>query len=144
VFAAELLDQPVLRDSADLDAFLRRAPIDVLARANYGSTVAARVRRLLGQALPGALPEPERVAAQLAVSPQTLRRQLAAEGTTFHRIRDQLRRDHAVVVLAAGRTSIEQLSEMLGFSEPSAFHRAFRRWTGSTPRAYQRGRAGSG
>ncbi|QMU76999.1 AraC family transcriptional regulator [Streptacidiphilus sp. PB12-B1b] len=144
VFAAGLLDEPVLRDAADLDAFLRRAPIDVLARANYGSTVAARVRRLLGQALPGSMPEPERIAARLSVSPQTLRRQLAAEGTTFHRIRDQLRRDHAVVVLAGGTTSIEQLSEQLGFSEPSAFHRAFRRWTGSTPRAYQRGRAAAG
>jgi AraC-like DNA-binding protein len=83
------------------------------------------------------LPGPEQVAARLSISPQTLRRKLAAERTSFQRVRDQLRRDVAVSALARGDASIEQLSERLGFSEPSAFHRAFRRWTGATPRAYQ-------
>ncbi|MET7889362.1 AraC family transcriptional regulator [Streptomyces avermitilis] len=139
VFHRDVLDQPVLQDEAGLRAFLRRAPADVLARLDYGSTTAARVRRLLGQSLPDHMPDPPEVAARLAVSPQTLRRQLAAEGTSFQQIRDQLRRDVAITALAAGTTSIEELSQRLGFSEPSAFHRAFRRWTGSTPRAYQPG-----
>jgi len=43
----------------------------------------------------------------------------------------------AVAELARGDASIEELSRRLGFSEPSAFHRAFRRWTGTTPRTYQ-------
>ncbi|MFE6098261.1 AraC family transcriptional regulator [Streptomyces massasporeus] len=139
VFDRAVLDQPVLQDEAGLHAFLRRAPADVLARLDYGSTAAARVRRLLGQSLPDRMPAPAEVAERLAVSPQTLRRQLAAEGTSFQQIRDQLRRDVAVTALAAGAMSIEELSQRLGFSEPSAFHRAFRRWTGSTPRAYQPG-----
>lgn len=139
VFDAALLDEPVLQDEAGLRAFLRRAPIDVLARIDYGSTVAARVRRLLSQALPNRLPALDEVAARLSVSPQTLRRQLAAEETSFQQVRDQLRRDVAVAALAGGRISIERLSAQLGFSEPSAFHRAFKRWTGSTPRSYQPG-----
>lgn len=139
VFDRGALEQPVLQDEAGLRAFLRRAPADVLARLDYGSTTAARVRRLLGQSLPDRMPAPERVAERLAVSPQTLRRQLASEGTSFQQIRDQLRRDVAVAALAAGAMSIEELSQRLGFSEPSAFHRAFKRWTGSTPRAYQPG-----
>lgn len=138
-FDRALLDQPVVQDEAALRAFLRRAPWDILARMDYGQEVSAQVRRLLNQALgePAALPGPQQVAARLAISPQTLRRRLSAEGTSFQRVRDQLRRDVAVSALVRADTSIEELSERLGFSEPSAFHRAFRRWTGATPRSYQ-------
>lgn len=139
-FDRALLDLPVVQDEASLRAFLRRAPWDVLARMDYGLVVSAQVRRLLNQALGAAaaeLPGAEEIAARLSVSPQTLRRRLAAEDTTFQRVRDQLRRDVAVAELARGDASIEELSRRLGFSEPSAFHRAFRRWTGTTPRTYQ-------
>ncbi|MDV9175504.1 AraC family transcriptional regulator [Streptomyces sp. W16] len=134
-----LLELPVLQDESGLHTFLRRAPDDVLARLDYGSTTAAQVRRLLGQSLPDRMPDPQDIAARLAVSAQTLRRRLAAEGTSFQQIRDQLRRDVAIAALAAGTTSIEDISRRLGFSEPSAFHRAFKRWTGSAPRSYQPG-----
>ncbi|MFF8379963.1 AraC family transcriptional regulator [Streptomyces sp. NPDC015661] len=138
VFDRADLDEPVLRDAAALKVFLRRAPVDVLVCADYGSTVTGRVRHLIGRALPaGPVPTPEELADRLSVSPQTLRRQLAAEGTTYQRLRDQVRRDHAIAELTGGRVSIERLSRQLGFSEPSAFHRAFRRWTGETPRSYQ-------
>ena len=139
VFDRAFLGQPVLQDEAGLRAFLRRTPGDVLARLDYGSTAAAQVRRLLGQSLPDTMPDPQEVAARLALSTQTLRRRLAAEGTSFQQIRDQLRRDVAIAALAAGTASIEDLSQQLGFSEPSAFHRAFKRWTGSAPRSYQPG-----
>ncbi|MFD9327920.1 AraC family transcriptional regulator [Streptomyces sp. NPDC060065] len=139
VFDRAVLDRPVLQDEAALLAFLRRAPGDVLARLDYGSTAAAQVRRLLGQSLPDRMPDPQEVAARLAVSAQTLRRRLAEEGTSFQRIRDQLRRDVAIAALATGTVSIEDISQQLGFSEPSAFHRAFKRWTGSAPRSYQPG-----
>jgi AraC-like DNA-binding protein len=139
VFDRAVLDQPVLQDEAGLQAFLRHAPGGLLARVDYGSTTAAQVRRLLGQSRPDHQQRPQDVAARLAVSPQTLRRRLAAEGTSFQQIRDQLRRDVAIAALVAGIVSIEDLSRQLGFSEPSAFHRAFRRWTGSAPRSYQPG-----
>lgn len=144
-FDRSLLDQPVVQDEAALQAFLRRAPWDILARMDYGQEVSAQVRRLLNQALgePGVLPGPEQVAARLSISPQTLRRKLAAEQTSFQRVRDQLRRDVAVSALVRGDVSIEELSARLGFSEPSAFHRAFRRWTGATPRTYQGSYQGS-
>jgi AraC-like DNA-binding protein len=139
VFDGALLGQPVLQDEAGIAAFLRRAPQDVLSRIDYGSTTAARVRRLMAQSFPGTPPAEAEIADRLSVSPQTLRRRLAAEGSSFQHIRDQMRRDHAIAALAEGRTPIERISEQLGFSEPSAFHRAFKRWTGATPRAYQPG-----
>jgi len=139
VFDRSLLELPVLQDESGLRTFLHRAPDDVLARLDYGSTAAAQVRRLLGRSLPDRMPDPQDVAARLAVSAQTLRRRLAAEGTSFQQIRDQLRRDAAIAALATGTVSIEDISRRLGFSEPSAFHRAFKRWTGSAPRSYQPG-----
>lgn len=81
-------------------------------------------------------PAPD-IVTRLTVSPQTLRRRLSAEGTSFQQIRDQPRRDMAIMEPASGNTSVEELSQSLGICEPSAFHRAFKRWTGSTPRAYQ-------
>ncbi|MFF8809059.1 AraC family transcriptional regulator [Streptomyces omiyaensis] len=138
VFDRADLDGPVLRDADALGDFLRRAPDGMLVCSEWGSTATGRVRHLIGRSLPaGPVPTPEELAERLSVSPQTLRRQLAAEGTTYQRLRDQVRRDHALAELAAGRVSTERLSRRLGFSEPSAFHRAFRRWTGETPRAYR-------
>ncbi|WP_329138729.1 AraC family transcriptional regulator [Streptomyces sp. NBC_01476] len=139
VFDRAVLAQPVLQDEAGVRDFLRRAPGDVLARLNHGRTAAARVRQLLGQSLPDRMPDAQDVAARLAVSAQTLRRRLAAEGTSFQRIRDQLRRDEAIAALAEGTVSLADLSQRLGFSQPSAFHRAFKRWTGSPPRSYRPG-----
>ncbi|GGM55106.1 transcriptional regulator [Longimycelium tulufanense] len=144
-FDATYLKLPVLRDEASLNEFLRTSPADLLSRRDYGSTVSARVHNLLARAVhagaarangPG-LPGLEEVAARFAVSPQTLRRQLREEGTAFSRIKDQVRRDAAVAGLVAGRESIEGLAVRLGFSEASAFHRAFRRWTGASPGSYR-------
>ncbi|MFI8962262.1 AraC family transcriptional regulator ligand-binding domain-containing protein [Streptomyces sp. NPDC053493] len=139
VFDRADLDAPVRRDAVALHALLRRITFDVLVCHDEPATLTTRVRRLIAAALPaGPVPPPEEVAHRLAVSPQTLRRRLAAEGTSYQRLRDQVRRDHALAALTRGSLSIEGLSQGLGFSEPSAFHRAFRRWTGATPRAYQR------
>jgi AraC-like DNA-binding protein len=66
-----------------------------------------------------------------------MRRLLREEGTSVTRIREDLLRDAAITSLVRGEETVTQLSERLGFSEPSAFHRAFRRWTGSAPGAYR-------
>ncbi|MFH8345854.1 AraC family transcriptional regulator [Streptomyces sp. NPDC018045] len=141
VFDARWLAAPVVRDEAALTAMLRRAPADLLSRREYGTTVTERVRRTLGLALraagPARLPEVAEVAARLAVSPATLRRRLQEEGTSYQRLKDAVRRDAAISSLTAGREPIAELAARLGFSEDTAFHRAFRRWTGTTPGAYR-------
>ncbi|MFD7665231.1 AraC family transcriptional regulator [Streptomyces sp. NPDC059788] len=140
-FDARWLAAPVVRDEAALTAMLRRAPADLLSRREYGTTVAERVRRTLVPALratgPARLPEAAEVAARLAVSPATLRRRLQEEGTSYRRLKDAVRRDAAISSLTAGREPIAALAARLGFSEDTAFHRAFRRWTGTTPGAYR-------
>lgn len=99
------------------------------------------MRRTLVQALraaaPARLPEVCEVAARLAMSPATLRRRLQAEGTSYQRLKDAVRRDAAITSLVAGHEPIAELAARIGFSEDTAFHRAFRRWTGTTPGAYR-------
>ena len=85
------------------------------------------------------MPELNAVATALDVHPQTLRRRLAAEGTTFKDIKNQVRRDTALHFLGKQGLSIEEISHRAGFSESSAFIRAFKAWTGVTPYTYRKG-----
>ncbi|CAM5662570.1 transcriptional regulator [Streptomyces avidinii] len=139
VFDAHWLTAPLVRDEPALDAMLRRAPFDLLSRPEYGTTVAEQVRRTLTQRLRTSprLPALGEVAARLAVSPATLRRRLQQEGTSFQQLKDHVRRDAAIAGLAESGEPIAELAARLGFSEDTAFHRAFRRWTGTTPGAYR-------
>jgi AraC-like DNA-binding protein len=73
------------------------------------------------------------VAARLNVSLRTLHRALAAEGTSYRRLLDQVRLDIAERHLRDDRMSVAEVAFLAGFSEISAFHRAFKRWTGQTP-----------
>ncbi|GHE60893.1 transcriptional regulator [Streptomyces longispororuber] len=137
--APHWLRAPLVRDEDALAAMLRRAPFDLLSRRDYGTTLAEQVRRALATALRTSprLPSLGETAARFALSPATLRRRLAAESTSYQELKDAVRRDAAIAGLAGGREPIAELAARLGFSEDTAFHRAFRRWTGTTPGAYR-------
>ncbi|NGN63670.1 AraC family transcriptional regulator [Streptomyces sp. A7024] len=149
-FAAHWLAAPVVRKESELEVLLRRAPADLLSRREYGTTVSEQVRHALAAALRDGgrrrprLPELREVAGRLAVSPATLRRRLEAEGTSFTELKDTVRRDAAITSLAQGQEPIAGLAARLGFAEDASFHRAFRRWTGTTPGAYRGGCETSG
>jgi len=141
VFDRALLQAPMMRTEAELDAFIARSPADLLYRPANEATVADQVRRMVEHAIrehaASEIPSSDEVAQRLAISPQTLRRRLADDGTSFRRVRDDVLRDTAVTSLVGGEESIADLAIRLGFSEPSAFTRAFRRWTGNPPSAYR-------
>ncbi|MEV0096512.1 AraC family transcriptional regulator [Streptomyces sp. NPDC050738] len=138
-FAAHWLSAPLVRDEPALDVMLRRSPFELLSRRAYGTTVAEQVQRTLARALRESprLPGLGEVAARLALSPATLRRRLAREATSYQQLKDTVRRDAAIAGLAEGQEPIAELAARLGFSEDTSFHRAFRRWTGTTPGAYR-------
>ncbi|WP_406507316.1 AraC family transcriptional regulator [Streptomyces sp. NBC_00212] len=142
VFDAHWLTAPLVRDEAALAQMLRRSPFELLSRHAYGTTVGEQVGRALSGALRASprLPTLEETAARLAMSPATLRRRLAREGTSFQQLKDAVRRDAAIAGLAEGREPIAEIAARLGFSEDTSFHRAFRRWTGTTPGSYRLGR----
>lgn len=131
-FAERLLALPVVRDQDDLERYLRDSPAEVLAGRDYGTTAADQVRRMIERG-PTA---PEAIAARLSISPQHLRRLMREQGTSVGAIRAEVHRDAAITALARG-TAVADIARSLGFSEPSAFRRAFRRWTGSPPSAYR-------
>jgi AraC-like DNA-binding protein len=137
VFSNDLLTLPVMRTEAELEEWLRNAPADLLMYRDYGTSVSDQARRILERGLKGEWPTADDVASQLAMSTQHLRRVLREEGTSMTAIKEELLRDAAVASLVRGEETIADLSERLGFSEPSAFHRAFRRWTGSAPGTYR-------
>ncbi len=132
-----------MRSEAELDAFIADSPAGLLVRPAHESTATDQVRRMVELAIragrPNAVPSGDDVAARLSISQQTLRRRLAEAGTSLREIRDQVLRDAAIMSLVDGDESIADLAARLGFSEPSAFTRAFRRWTGNPPSAYRAG-----
>ncbi|MFB8003391.1 AraC family transcriptional regulator [Nocardia sp. NPDC056000] len=139
VFDSSVLSSPITQTEETLIEWDRNAPADLLTRREYGTTLSEQVRRILSRGLTGAWPTGEEIAQCLALSPQTVRRRLGEEHTSITRIREDILRDAAIAALARGEETVEELSGRLGFSEPSAFRRAFRRWTGSPPGSYRAG-----
>lgn len=102
----------------------------LLERLPQTSAVTEQTRRLIAAELRAGSPTLPRVAEQLHLSPRTLRRRLLEDGTTFHRLLDELRRDLTLERLARQNFETEETALALGFSDASAFRRAFKRWTG--------------
>lgn len=142
VFDADYLELPVVQNERTVKEFLRTAPENILVKYKNGSSLAARIRRRLRQVLPGEVPDLESVAAELNLTSATLRRRLHEEGTSYQEIKDQLRRDLAISYLSHSGRSVMDIALELGFSERSAFHRAFRKWTGASPGEFRRGLQG--
>ena len=136
LFPARYLDMPLLQDERTLKLFLQHSPADLLARPDGGDSLTSQILRQLGRDC-SRWPDLENVARKLNMSPQTLRRHLHEEGASFQELKDQQRRDLAIYHLGRDELSLQDIAEQLGFSEPSAFHRAFKKWTGLTPGAYR-------
>jgi len=114
------------------DPILRPSAEEALAREAVTAPLTDQVRRSLRTALRDDDAQLEAVAKRLGVTGRTLQRRLKDEGTVFQTLRDELRKDLADRYLGQGM-SFAEISFLLGFSEPSAFFRAFKRWTGLTP-----------
>lgn len=136
-FDTAYLDMPIRQRKPDLKKFLSRAPEDWIFVSFAEQLVCHRVRQYVAECLPGA-PTIDAVAQNLHYSVRTLCRRLAAEGTTFQAIKDEVRRDIAIQRLTRSGDAIAEIAYDVGFDNSTAFHRAFRHWTGSTPNAYRR------
>ena len=99
--------------------------------------LAAKVRDDLVRSGPP-MPDMNDVASALCMTPRTLRRRLLEDGTSFLKLRDETRLALAQELLSGPVLSVEQIAERLGYSEPTCFINAFKRWTGQTPLAYRK------
>lgn len=136
-FSSEFLDYPIVQNDDSLAAFLRTAPYHLVTQDPAHMEPSEKVRSILNRDVSGTMSSAEMVASLLNVSVTTLRRQLQREGTSFQKIKDQCRLDAAYHYLSYAELSNNDVAEKLGFDEPSAFFRSFKKWTGLTPGEYR-------
>lgn len=137
VFPNALLGLPLIKSDPGLCAVLERQLSEFLRAMPSASSLTARVRDVVTKDLSTAPPSAAAAARKLHMSRRTLQRQLQAERTNFTELVDGLRRELAARYLRQPDLAIAEVAFLLGFSEASAFHRAFKRWQGVTPAAYR-------
>lgn len=120
------------------NAELARGNDEVLVRylARFDTALSSKVRRALVEALPDGAPSKETVARALGMSARNLQRHLAEEGTSFKEVLNEARVSLARSYVSDRRLSVTEIAFILGFADTSTFSRAFKRWTGLSPRDF--------
>lgn len=140
-FDSAWLGRRVMQNEASLKQFLATSPMSLLVKYRRPKRWAGQVRHLLLTTDPAQWPSLKSVAAALQTTTTTLARRLTDEGTRYQSIKDELRRDRAITLLAHSTRSIDEIAIELGYEDPRAFYRSFRRWTGSAPGAFRQAAA---
>ncbi|TMA33508.1 MAG: AraC family transcriptional regulator [Deltaproteobacteria bacterium] len=135
--APGLLELPLRQADPELCAVLEKEIQQFLAQLPPDPSVTVRVRDVLSRAVQGGEPPLEAVAGVLGLAPRSLQRQLREEGTTYQAILDGMRCGLAYLYLGQRELRVDEVARRLGFRDSSAFGRAFRRWTGTSPAAYR-------
>jgi len=133
----ECLKLPVIQDRQSLYTFLRNAPQSVFIRFRNREGYSARVHQRLKSSGYDQWPTLEQLSAEFAINLSSLRRALLREGFTYQQIKDEMRRSIAFERLRTTSMSIADIAQEVGFREPSAFHRAFKQWTGESPGVFR-------
>jgi AraC-like DNA-binding protein len=136
-FDAELLDRTDLTRKGELYNVLESLAERKLSRVTREGGHAQRLRDYLTSSALADRPQMDTVARSLGISVRSLRRRLDEEGVSFTSLLNEARATLAKRMLDDPRRSIYETAYAMGFSDPSAFHRAFKRWTGMTPTQYR-------
>ncbi len=139
-FDAKYLDKPLVRTHKEVKEFLVHHPANIMTIPGGQSTLESKIEREIidmdSQKLN--FPKVSALAEKLNMSNLMLYRKLKEEGTTYQKIKDDMRRELAINKLVSEKLSVEEVSELVGFAEPRSFTRAFKKWTGLTPRSYSK------
>ena len=138
VIEREFVDRQVPSADEHLYPVLKRYLDRVLAEMPREDDLLASIRRAVGESLRDGDPNLAQVARKLAMGPRTLQRRLREQGVDFKWLVDDTRRRFSLNYLRERKHTLSEIACLLGYSEVSAFNRAFRRWTGSTPSDYRR------
>ena len=131
-----ILNMKLPRTNPYLSEVMSARAEELLKSLEMSKTMRGRVENLLIPILHTGEVSMDLIAVKLGISRQTLFRKLKAEGITFEKVLDELRHKLALHYLNEKKVPVNQTAYLVGFSEPAAFSRAFKRWTGASPRAY--------
>ncbi|MBV1919321.1 MAG: AraC family transcriptional regulator [Pseudomonadales bacterium] len=133
------LGLPKVRDWAETREFLSSAPAGLLFMPGSDESYTTKIKTCLQAVFKKKeiVPDFDRMAENLGTSTATLRRNLQAEDASYQQIKDVMRRDIAIDLLVKEKTSIAEIAFRLGFTEPPSFTRAFKQWTGVSPKEYR-------
>ncbi len=135
---ASVLTLPQVRSDAKLQAVLARYAEALLTSLPTQGSLLARVSSAVARRMLDELPTLSSTAQAVGMPARTLQRHLAAEGATHSGMVDDVRRELALKHLGNASISVSEIAYALHFTEPTAFHRAFRRWTGESPLQHRR------
>lgn len=133
---AALLDEPMPLGDSQASAMVQQQCQLLLSRVRSGGSAIDMVRQII-VSRPGYFPDIDFVAEKLNTTSRTLRRRLAREGSSYQAILSEVRYQLALDYLANSSLPLEEISVLLGYSAPGNFSNAFKRWHGSSPRAYR-------
>ena len=136
-FAEHYLQAPIIHNEDSLNEFLKSAPYQLSVSSADETSIQTKMRAIVGNDFSQDFPSVEDISCKLNMSVRTLRRRLKAEQTTYQQFKDQTRLDAAKTFLNRPGLKINAVSALMGFDEPSAFHRAFKKWIGMTPGEYR-------
>lgn len=136
-FDANYLKMPIKQDSKSWYQFIQQTPHILLTRYKNPHSTSSQIRRYLMQEPPIQWLELSEIAHHFNMSEATIQRRLKSEGFSYQQLKNDIRRDMAIELLSDSQVSLQDISTELNFHDPSAFHRAFKKWTGVSPSAYR-------
>jgi AraC-like DNA-binding protein len=143
--AREAWELPLRRRDSILRGVLERQADEMMAHQPVSNDTSRDVRRVLASRIADGDTRIQSVARALTTSSRSLQRRLAAAGLSYNQLLDHVRKEAAERYLGDSPLSITEIAYLLGYSEPAAFNRAFKRWYGDTPQSFrQRQRARTG
>ena len=139
IIKPQALNYQVIHGCASTYEFIKRQADADLEKVRMGLNFSEKVARVITPLLNGSTPTLDRVAEQLNMAPWTVRRKLVDEELTFQQVLNDTRRDLAISYVKDTAFTLGEIAYLLGFGSPTAFQRAFKRWTGIAPGSYQKG-----
>lgn len=136
------VEWPVTQFNSRLRDYFQQQCDTLMQRFVDDAPLTAQVRKLLALGMDGRVPTMSQVAKSMALSTRTLQRKLAEEGTSLQLLLDEVRAELAKRYLARPGISASEVTYLVGFADTSAFFKAFKRWTGVTPKSFQEARGG--
>jgi AraC-like DNA-binding protein len=139
-FHQSILRMQNVRTFPQLKAFLRQAPMTLLSQGVQAEYLSSMIHSWLENQLSRhhKMPTIEAAAERFKLHPQALKTKLRLAGTSYQTIKTKVRKEQALRLIASAKYNVEEIADQVGFSEPSAFIRVFKSWTGLTPLTYRK------